>query len=102
MRLRLMPDYECFPLWEVRPDGVRNVDPGELGMSQQLRSELHEWSATYDATLCRDDPASSGFASPEQERAFEETGRRLWQALRVELGDDVELSYFSQLEGREI
>lgn len=97
-----MTDYEYHPLWEVLPDGVRNIDPGELQISEQLRSVLREWSAAYDATLRREDPASSGFASPEQERAFEETGMRLWEALRVELGGNAEVSYFSQLQGREL
>ncbi|HYV50050.1 MAG TPA: hypothetical protein VFA20_34580 [Myxococcaceae bacterium] len=102
MKLRLMPDYDCHPLWETLPDGVRNVAPEELSLSPGLRQELRAWAARYDATLNRDDPSASGFKSAEDERDFEETGVRLWERLRQEMGARAEVSYFSQLEHREL
>jgi hypothetical protein len=102
MKLRLMPDYECYPLWESRAAGAVNVDPADLPISDRLRQELRAWAQQYDATLNRHDPASSGFADREAEQAFEQEGLRLWQALRDELGPAADVSYFSQLAGEDI
>lgn len=101
MKLRLMSDYNCYPLWEIRPSGARNVSPQEIPISDRLRQELLTWADQYDATLNREDPVSSGFVSQEAEEAFEEEGLRLWKALREELGESAEVSYFSQLNQKE-
>lgn len=102
MNLRLMPDYDCHPVWEISHDGVRNVDPNDLPISDQLKSHIRHWAERFDATLCAGDPASSGFASPADEADFEREGLRLWAALRAELGERAVVTYFSQLERREI
>ncbi|HLU68620.1 MAG TPA: hypothetical protein VKZ63_20205 [Kofleriaceae bacterium] len=102
MRLRLMTDYECHAIWEILPDGVRNLSPRDLPISPGLAARIEEWQRAYDATMVADDPAASGFASAEEERAFEATGRELWRALQGELGPSHEVSYFSQTEGREL
>lgn len=91
-----MPDYECFPLWETLSDGSRNLSPDELPISAELKQRLRAWAQRYDETLRRDDPASSGFASEEQEHDFESEGLRLWSALRAELGALATVAYFSQ------
>lgn len=102
MKLRLMPDYDCHPLWDVRVDGVRNIAVDELAISPQLKRELSAWADRYDKTLDRDDPASSGFPSDQAELEFDQEGRHLWELLRKELGADVEVTYFSQIENCEI
>jgi hypothetical protein len=94
MKLRLMPDYDCHPLWETLPGGVRNVAPEDLPLSRELREALSAWAERYNATLNRDDPAASGFKTVEDERDFEATGLRLWDQLRRELGDQAEVTYF--------
>lgn len=96
MKLRLMADYQCHPLWEKLESGVRNVSPAELPISDALKHALVAWAASYDSTLNQDDPAQSGFPSEREERGFEATGLRLWAALRAELGPTVDVSYFSQ------
>jgi len=102
MKIRLMSDYNCYPLWKVGPSGVQNVDPRELAISASLAKELLNWADVYDATLRRDDPASSGFSSSEAENSFENEGVRLWKALIKELGESSEVTYFSQLKREEI
>jgi hypothetical protein len=96
--LRLMTDYHCFPLWESIEGGVKNWDPEELPLSDDLRDELKEWAETYDATLNVDDPLESGFKSTEDAEAFESRGRDLWRELQQQLGYDYEISYFSGKE----
>lgn len=86
MKLRLMADYECHPLWERLESGVRNLPPSELPLSKELKEALEFWAHDYDATLRRDDPAASTFPSEKAEHQFEATGLRLWAALRAELG----------------
>src|SRR5437899_3366550 len=84
--LKLMADYECFPLWEVRKDGTRNVSPDDLPITAEMRTALHEWAAACDRTLDEDYPPDSVFGSPAEEDAFEAEGRRLWRDLQVQLG----------------
>ncbi len=103
MKLRLMTDYECHPLWEILDGGsARNVAVEDLELSAGLVRELRAWASRYDETLNRDDPAASGFDSDEDELEFERTGRRLRAALADELGPNVKVTYFSEIEQREL
>lgn len=95
--LKLMCDYDCWPLW--RPGG-ENVDPSDLPVSDSLRERLVAWSDTYDAILNRDSPADSAFPSPSAEAAWEAEGRELWAALQAELGDGYAVSYYSRRDRR--
>ena len=87
-KLKLMPDYECFPLWEASPGQVGNINPDELPISAGLRSKLVQWAAEYDATLNREDPAQSGFPTDESKAEFKRTGMELGEQLKSELGPD--------------
>jgi hypothetical protein len=87
--IKLMADYECFPLWEASPGVVGNIDPNELPLTAGLREELSEWARMFDAVLNQDDPAESGFASNEAEVHFQNMGRDLGRKLQLELGPDV-------------
>ena len=97
-RLKLMSDYHCFPLWVVQEGG--NVNPDELPLTNELKSSLHRWAASYDRTLNRDYPPDSGFAGPDEEEAFEAEGLRLWQELQAQLRGTNEVVYYSQLLAR--
>jgi len=35
--IKLMADYQCFPLWEASPGKVGNVDPNTLPISEGLK-----------------------------------------------------------------
>jgi hypothetical protein len=93
-KIKLMPDYECSPIWDVEKGG--EIMPGELPLSDELIERLRKWAEKYDQTLDREDPKSSGFASREEEEKFETEGRELWEGVTRELGNDYEVLYYSQ------
>lgn len=86
--LKLMADYDSYPLWEASPGEVGNVDPGDLPLSESLRADLLAWADVYDATLNRDDPRRSGFTDDQRRERFIAERERLAQHLRAELGPD--------------
>ena len=89
--IRLMPEYDCFPLWDdLAPD---NLDPSSLPISPSLNDRIQAWNRQFAATQCRDDPDESGFPTREEEIRFDEAGRVLWDELRAELGDDYVVRY---------
>lgn len=67
-----MADYECWPPWVYTEAGQlpSNTNPADLATSRSLVGRLNSWAAQYDASLNRDDPASSGFADPQIEDDF--------------------------------
>lgn len=93
LKLRLMADYNCHPLWDEGAS-VGNVDPGDLLISAELKRDLVAWAHAYDATLCSEDPRMSGFRTPEEEQRFESEGAELWRRLRLELGSGARVRYF--------
>ena len=99
--IKLMPDYESWPLWhDDRQSGWdTNIDPGLLPVSDALKERRHDWSRRYDATLNRQDPAASGFASDREEAAFADQGRDLAEALKSEL-PSASWSYFDVRTGQ--
>ncbi|MEZ2301447.1 MAG: hypothetical protein ACBR15_11550 [Microcoleus sp.] len=99
-RIKLMPDYSCYPLWD-RDDGG-DIEPWELPLSEATIERLLNWQKIYDGIIDWDDPASAGFASAQEEIAFEREGISLWKQLQKELGDEYEIVYFSQLLQRVI
>lgn len=101
-KIRLMTDYDCFPLWLLLPDGIRNISPDELPISDNLKRDILGWAARYDLTLRREDPALSGFVSIQEEEDFDNTGMGLWASLRYELGEGFDVVYFSQIKQCEV
>lgn len=99
-RIKLMADYGGTVLWGADPTTIGPIAPETLPISKSLRLELQEWANVYDLTLNSEDPTASGFASAEAENHFEEQGRRLWQALKRELGEEYLVSYFSNQDSR--
>jgi hypothetical protein len=94
-RIKLMPEYNCYPLWD-RDDGG-DIEPWELPLSEATIERLLNWQKIYDGIIDWDDPASAGFASEQEKIAFEIEGISLWKQLQKELGDEYEIAYFSQL-----
>ena len=94
-KIKLMADYNCWPLWESG-DRIGNVDPGELPISDGLKQRLIVWARQFDQTLDRQSPVSSGFPDAGSLNTFEAEGQRLWQDLRIQLGEGYEVAYFSE------
>ena len=69
-KIKLMPDYHCFPLWRIDDDICCNIDPYSLPVSNMLAEELINWANEYDKTLNMNDPVNSGFENTEKEQAF--------------------------------
>ena len=86
--LKLMADYQCFSLWEASPGEVGNIDPENLPISHDLKTQLATWAKIYDATLNMDDPACSGFQSDEADAEFKRVGNAVGDRLRAELGSN--------------
>lgn len=92
-----MADYECHPIWEEFNDGVDNITPSSLPISENLAERIDAWGDEYDKTLNHDDPASSDFFSKETMVMFEIEGKKLHNELKQELGAQFTVTYFSIL-----
>lgn len=88
VKLKLMADYYCYPLWHVSSAEFGDIDPKDLPISAELQDALIKWAQTYDDTLDMDTPQNSGFASVSLEEAFKAEGYLLAERLRIELGSD--------------
>ncbi len=99
-KLRLAPEYCCFPLWWN--DGIQfgDLDPNELPLSPALVAELMQWSDTFDAIYNQDDFARSGFATLAEEQQFAEQGLILAQRLQAELGAEYQIEYTYRVTGQ--
>ena len=102
MRVKVTADYECWPLWWDEAGRVGNVSPTELGLSDHLSSDLLAWASAYDATLNRNVPSLSGFASDDEERLFHEQGRRLAARVADELESGATITHIPHDEKSDI
>lgn len=85
-KIKLMPDYECYPLWIYVDDLLENIHPNTLPISQNLANLILQWDEIYQATYDKANPANSGFANLENEIAFKTYGEKLKLKLTQELG----------------
>jgi hypothetical protein len=90
--LKVMPDYQCWPLWDV--DEPDNVDPASLGITPALQARLRAWAELFEEGFDWDDPGNSPPRPPAWQEAFDAEGRRLVADLQVELGDGVAVRYW--------
>jgi hypothetical protein len=92
---KLMPEYECSPLWEDVSDGTRNLDLAEVPISPGLSRALAAWADEFEGTFNGEYPPDSGFPTPDAEADFDRRGRELWRQLASELRGLGRVSYFS-------
>jgi hypothetical protein len=76
--IRLMADYECYPLW----DQHGNVDPFDLTITLELANALLAWAEEYTETLDRSNPPASGFVDIRAAERWLRKGARLAAQLR--------------------
>lgn len=86
--LKLMADYQCYPLWDVSLGQMGDIDPNSLPISALLREQLLDWADVYDRTLNLEDPMISGFASVDAVDDFIAQGMKLADQMRGELGPE--------------
>ena len=91
---KLMPDYQCFCLWEMGQNIYENTDPNKLPISQELKRDLSAWEKKYDDTLDEEYPPDSGFKSEQEEKQFKKDGENLQKRLQQELGDGFQVTLF--------
>ena len=100
--IRMMADYDCYPIWRREHGGTVNVDPATLPINRELAESLMYWAEEYDRTLNRSDPISSGFADPVAENEFYARGEMLARRLASELGDTRQVAYFDARLGTDV
>ena len=91
-KIKLMPDYHCWPLWGVGE--ATNIDPTTLPLTPETVKRLELWALKYDSQLNMADPSSSPFMSEPECKEFDKVGRELQKTLQFELGRDYEVTYF--------
>ncbi len=96
MKIKLMADYGCYPLWWASSDKVGDIDPETMPLTEETISHLEKWADIYNATLNWQDPGNSPDLSPEAAAAFEQEGISLWKQLQKELAPNYEVIYFSE------
>ena len=92
MEIKLMPEYECFPLWGYIDNELNNIDPDDLKISRKLNSDLSHWANKFESTYLKENPVNSGFLTSSEEKEFIEEGYVLRDRLQFELGSNYEIS----------
>jgi hypothetical protein len=96
--IRLEADWGLPPYYVDEGDGLFELyevdDFAErLALPGQVVRALEEWNQLYQRILNWDDPRSSAFAGPDDERHFYEQGRVVARLLRRHVPADVAIRY---------
>ncbi|MDZ7923275.1 MAG: hypothetical protein U5M23_04295 [Marinagarivorans sp.] len=94
--IKLMADYGCLPLWDE--DDVGEIDPDDLAISVQLKTDLMAWADEYDAALSPEDGTLVGFPDEVSRRLFNQQGHVLYERLKQELGAEAQVQYVAPFE----
>lgn len=100
IEIKLMPDYQCWPLWSTNAifNGAYNINPSILPISELLKKELDDWREEFDSILNMNDPASSDFPSDAAFELFKKKGRDIKNLLQSELGLKYKIIYYYDIE----
>lgn len=93
--IKLMADYQCFPLWWYNSDIVGDINPEDLPISNELKDGLLKWSDLYDSFINLEEPNVDKDIPQETMDNFENTGLELWKKLQQELEGKYRVVYFS-------
>jgi hypothetical protein len=100
-KIKLMAEYECYPLWDETSPIPDNLSPEMLPLSPALQTQINHWAQEFENTLDQAYPPDSGFLSRQGLEQFEATGRSLVAAIQAELGASFSVSYDSSAGVRE-
>lgn len=98
--IKLMADYQSWPLWWSGDHDPGNIDPALLPISPEVQARLQAWADTFDSFMDWDNPSSSDEPSPDQFVSFEQEGFKLWCELRKQLAPEYTVEYFSATRRR--
>lgn len=90
--LRMLASYKSPPIFDIGEE----YGPAELvnlPISRDLSLGIGAWDAIYQSTFNDDYPPDSAFPSVQEKEAHVAEGRRLAQALQVELGEGFIVEY---------
>lgn len=83
--LKLMPDFDCHPLWAGESPDEQEVDPASLPLSDRTRAALRIWAQGYDRMLTTPPGAAPDAVARWTLAEFSAEGLRLWRELQREL-----------------
>lgn len=86
IRVKLMCDYQCDPLWALDENRYGSFSPDLIEISDDLRNDLTAWAQNYDTSFNLDD-FSNPHWSNQQYADHEAEGRRLAGRLKRERPD---------------
>ena len=83
-RIKVMADYQCYPLWAMDEGKIGCFAPNHLGVSWELENALWNWASDFDMSLNDEDPAQSLW-SDERHRQHIEEGLAIARRIKGEL-----------------
>ena len=100
-KIKIMRDYQCYPIWIDDFEHFTNLNPAEIPLSKNLVQRLSAWSELYEKNVNLIDPFdvfNVSLKSELEERAEELEGLEIWLAVRNELKEKYDVIYV--LEGK--
>ena len=92
-RIKLMPDYNCYPIWDM--DEVDNINPQDLPLKTETIHRLNAWADLFECGLDWHDPGGKSLWSEEDTNLYQQEGLSLWHQLHQELTPEYKVYYFS-------
>jgi hypothetical protein len=93
MKIKLMAEYGCSPIWDITENISKNILPENLSISKNLKLDIIKWADMFEQTLNKKYPPDSGFKSLEELNSFEEKAKELIKNLKNELGNEISIIY---------
>ena len=80
--LKLMAEYQAFPVWRRDCRNSSMVDPHSLPIQEDLLTALWQWSRDYEDIM-----VANGYEWPSENvrRTWQRRGETLWHELRSSL-----------------
>jgi len=91
MKVKLMAEYDCSPIWIIKEDSIENPSINELVLSDDVKEKLLIWIELFEGTLNESYPPDSGFKDMDSLNDFEDKAQEIVNDLKSEL--KVEIIY---------